>query len=285
MAAFDVGSNAIRLALAQVRGQNFQILNRFRTPLRLGTEAFAQKEFTEATMQKVVQFFVEKREFLDAQKVGDIRAVATSAWRNVRNGEVLRQRVWQKSGIEIEAISGDEEARLIRRAIQNVMPNLASGNFLLCDIGGGSVELSILKRGQLVAEQSFPLGTIRLLELAKDCLEGELSQVKEFLGKSILDSWEMVGTGGNFKRFIKIRDKQGGVKSDFLSSLEAGELITSLENITQTQMAQQFELEPGQADLILPALHLLVALLTLTKIQKIHAPDVGLVHGVLDSML
>ena len=247
IAAFDVGSNAIRLAVAEVSGQNFQILSRIRSPLRLGTEAFLQKEFTCATMEKVVELFARQREFLDAQKVEHIRAVATSAYRNARNGDVLRERVWQKSGIAIETISGDEEARLIRRAVQSVMRSLADSNFLFCDIGGGSVELSVLKRGQLVAAQSFPVGTIRLLELAKDCIEGELSPLKTFLGRYALDSWEMVGTGGNFKRLIKIRDKLGGEGADFLTSLEVGELITSLENFTQMQIVQQFELETGAA--------------------------------------
>ncbi len=294
IAAFDVGSNAIRLAQAVV-GDNGQIQIRKRTrfPLRLGTEAFADGRFSPATIQRVADLFYEQRQLLDRQKVdlANIRAVATSAYRSADNAQELGLRVKRASGITIEAISGTEEAQLIRRAVQTAMP-LERGDFLLFDIGGGSVELSLLSEGRPVLAQSFPLGTIRLLELAhargedfKTGLIQECVALRTFFSGHSSGQLEVVGTGGNFKRLLKIRNTLRGERAEFLLPREIDELIHELQGLSPAQITRRFDLEVGQADLVVPALHLIAVILEMVSVSKVHAPPVGLVHGVLAEMV
>ena len=303
VAAFDIGSNAIRMTIAALDDKGtLEIINRTRIPLRLGTEAFTQGFFSPSTIAKTANIFADNRKILDQHKVTRLKAMATSAYRSAKNSKDLGQQVFKKSGISIEMISPKKEAMMILKAIQFKVPLQKNHHYLLFDMGGGSIELSALRGQEVLISQSFPLGTVRLLEkMHKEKVKGKNFSLKikdlilehdvsfkEFFKAyaSTCEPVDMIGTGGNFKRLLKLKRKISGVKdTSVIFPHEVRSFLNKIEPLSFTQRMEKFDLRPDRADVIVPALYLILHVLDLQKIESIYTPDVGLIHGVLFSLL
>ena len=119
IAAFDIGSNAIRMAIATVDKTGvLTVIHRERAPLRLGSEVFSSGELSKSTIKNAIKTFKEFKKTLEHEEVEFFEAVATSAYRNAANSEFLGQAILEETGIFIRSIDGKEEAALIRKALQ-----------------------------------------------------------------------------------------------------------------------------------------------------------------------
>ncbi len=164
LAAIDAGSNAFRLIIAGVRSSDdWEIVESFRAPVRLGHSAFTTGKFDRKTLRDAAAAFRQFRRMMDRHGVAAYRAVATSAAREARNRHILVDRIRHLAKINLEIISGEEEARLVRVATLRALRNLDPPRFIL-DLGGGSLELSELRHGVLQESIGLPLGTVRLME-------------------------------------------------------------------------------------------------------------------------
>lgn len=167
LAAIDAGSNAFRLMIARIRSMaEWEIVESVRAPVRLGHSAFTTGELDRRTLRDATAAFREFRSIMDAQGVTAYRAVTTSAAREARNGRVLIERIRHQAKIDLEIISGDEEARLVRIAVLRALRDYDPPRFIL-DLGGGSLELNELRHGVLQESVGLPLGTVRLMEAFK----------------------------------------------------------------------------------------------------------------------
>ena len=164
LAAIDTGSNAFRLIIALVRStDDWEIVESFRAPVRLGHSAFTTGKFDRKTLRDATDAFRQFRRLMDRHGVAAYRAVATSAAREASNRHVLVDRIRHQAKINLEVISGEEEARLVRVATLRALQNLDPPRFIL-DLGGGSLELNELRQGILRKSVGLPLGTVRLME-------------------------------------------------------------------------------------------------------------------------
>jgi len=181
LGAIDAGSNAIRVVIAEVLPNELRRIEAERVPVRLGRGAFTQGELDARTIDEAVAAFVHFRELFDRHQVGSYRAVATSAVRAAGNREVLLHRLHHEAGIDCEVIEGDEEARLVRKAVMSAFTapgaNGPGGSPPRCilDLGGGSLEVN-LREGQAWRARTLPVGTVRLLETFG--IEGALSDAE-----------------------------------------------------------------------------------------------------------
>jgi exopolyphosphatase / guanosine-5'-triphosphate,3'-diphosphate pyrophosphatase len=164
LSAIDGGSNAIRLVIARATSpQHIQIIENERAAVRLGHNAFTHRILDDETIARATRAFRHFRDQMDHHHVTAYRAVATSAAREVRNGRQLMERIRRKSGIELEIISSQEEARLVCAAVHWALGDQVHPR-LIFDLGGGSLELNFFERGELRQRVALPLGTIRLME-------------------------------------------------------------------------------------------------------------------------
>jgi exopolyphosphatase/guanosine-5'-triphosphate,3'-diphosphate pyrophosphatase len=164
LAAIDAGSNAFRLMIARIRStDDWEIVESVRAPVRLGHSVFTSGEFDRRTLLDATAAFREFRNIMHAHGVTAYRAVTTSAAREARNRHVLIDRIRRLAKIELEVISGEEEARLVRVAVLRALRDLEPPRFIL-DLGGGSLEFNELRRGVLQESTGLPLGTVRLME-------------------------------------------------------------------------------------------------------------------------
>ncbi|HTX16111.1 MAG TPA: HD domain-containing protein [Candidatus Baltobacteraceae bacterium] len=164
LAAIDAGSNAIRLVIARATSSHqIEILETERAAVRLGHNAFTRHMLDDDTISRAARVFRHFRDRMDRHQVTAYRAVATAAAREVRNYRRLMERIQRKSGIELEVIGSEEEARLVVSAVQwslgaKIQPRV------IFDLGGGSLEINFFERGELSERLALPLGTIRLME-------------------------------------------------------------------------------------------------------------------------
>ena len=122
IAAIDVGSNAIRMIVGGVNEEReLETLENIRLPVRLGEDAFGPGRLREVTIQRALEAFLHFQRIASDLGVTKVRAIATSAMREAANGDILVDRIQRATGINIEVISGEEEARLIHMAVANAV--------------------------------------------------------------------------------------------------------------------------------------------------------------------
>ena len=158
IAAIDIGSNAARLLINEVtetkKGKpEFTKLNLLRIPLRLGMDVFTKGEIGPERKTMVLDSMRIFSDLMKIYKVEHYRACATSAMRDAKNGPEIIKEVQENSGIDIEIISGDEEASLV---FENHIAEGLDKNFayLYIDVGGGSTELNFFENGKKKYEKS-----------------------------------------------------------------------------------------------------------------------------------
>lgn len=298
IAAFDIGSNAIRMAIGELDlDGKFSIINRIRTPIRLGAEVFSGHELSIHTRDAVVKNFIESKKLMDHEGVGLYKAVATSALRNSSNGSELIEEILSKTGIKVDLIDGQLEAALVRKAIMTKI-DLTRKDFLLIDIGGGSAELSLLKKGEVQGAISLPMGAVRLFELgkvaARDGMTPERSyreylktlnpKIEAFFNQYFhsIKPIRVIGTGGNFKRLGRLRKKVLGIKNiEYVLPDEVAAIREAVEEIPLLNRTKKLGLRHDRADVIVPAIYIIENIISHVPIKKLYTPDIGLIHGVL----
>lgn len=301
-AAIDIGSNALRLRIVEAetaspratRGRTDELreLHAERAPVRLGREVFLEGRLAPVAVSQACEALRRFRELLDLHKVERYRAVATSAVREAENGQLLVERARREAGIELDVIEGIEEARLVRLAIVGRL-DLRASRALLLDLGGGSLEISLVDRGVLRASKSLPIGTVRLLEAFHDSSSGN-EMAREYIDRQLLevageiprDAIDVcVGTGGNFDTLAALCPPPEGTTTPQLDLAAVRALLPKLAAMTAEQRRNAYGLRPDRADVIVPAAEIILGVASAFGVQRIHAPGIGLKEGVLDELI
>lgn len=164
VAALDIGTNSFHLVVARhTGGDAFEVITREKEMVRLGHGGSDMKELSAESIERAVSCLRRMRRIADSQGAVELRAVATSATREAANAEEFLERARVEANVEIEVISGLEEARLIHLGVLQTVP-VFDDRILVIDIGGGSTELLIGERGETLAARSFKLGAVRLTD-------------------------------------------------------------------------------------------------------------------------
>ena len=166
-AILEIGSTGIRLHVAEIASNGqWQVLDRAMRPVSLGRDAFTSGVISRESMLECLEVLKNYRELLYGWDIKDsnIHLIATSAIRVARNRDVFVDRVRQETGFNLSIVSGIEETRLmylaVRFALKQDLPLFWRANSMIIEIGGGSTEIMLLRRGQMVAAHSLKLGTI-----------------------------------------------------------------------------------------------------------------------------
>lgn len=169
VAAIDIGTNSIRMVVAQVLPDGrIEVLERMHRAVRLGQDAFLRQRLSQRTIMAAVGILRDYRRMLDSYQVAQVRAVATSAVREATNSDAFLDRVLMATSLEVEVIEPSEESRLTVNAVlheMNTAADLRQGVTLIADVGGGGTLLTVLRNGEISASGSYAVGSIRLQEL------------------------------------------------------------------------------------------------------------------------
>ncbi len=294
----DVGSNAIRCQVIELRepGSPPAVLETRREPVRLGHDVFLTGSVPETGVVAAVEALRRFKTVCDRYEVAGIRAVATSALREAANRDRIVARIQRVAGIHVEIISGTEEAYLLARAVEAHV-DLSKGRSMLVDVGGGSVEVTLVEDGQVVLADSYRLGAVRLLEAltrdgtsgeGQDLLElldqyvGSLDQrIAERLGSGRIDRF--VATGGNVESLLDLAARGAGSSREGVEGLALktlAEWIQRLARMSYAERVEELELPPDRADVILPAAVVYYRLASVSRVDRLLVPRVGLRDGL-----
>ncbi len=285
IAAIDIGSNAARLLINEVtehrKGKpEFTKLNLLRIPLRLGMDVFTKGEIGPEREKMVIDSMKVFSDLMKIYKVEHYRACATSAMRDAKNGKKIIVEVKKSSGIDIEIISGDEEATLIyaNHVAEGLDKDFA---YLYIDVGGGSTELTFYENGKIKYEKSFNIGTIRLLNNL--VTEDHWKEMKEEIRKNINSKKSVVaiGSGGNINKVFSMSKTKDG-KPLFLSGLKNSHKELSLLSVQERMV--KHNLREDRADVLVPALEIFTKVMTWSDINKIFVPKISVADGLIHSI-
>jgi exopolyphosphatase/guanosine-5'-triphosphate,3'-diphosphate pyrophosphatase len=162
LAALDLGTNSFHLVIARLVDNGYEIVTREKETVRLGHGGGDMKELSADAIDRGISC-LRRMQRVAAANNAPVRAVATSAVREAHNSDVFLNRARREAKIDIEVISGLEEARLIHLGVLQAVPAFDQ-RLILVDIGGGSTEVLVGERGETLAARSFKLGAVRLTD-------------------------------------------------------------------------------------------------------------------------
>jgi exopolyphosphatase/guanosine-5'-triphosphate,3'-diphosphate pyrophosphatase len=285
IAAIDIGSNAARLLICDVlitdkNEPQFIKLNLVRVPLRLGFDVFEYGFIAAKKERDIIDTLKAFKYLMDVHEVQHFVACATSAMRDARNAEEIIKRVKQQCGILIKVISGKEEADAI---FQNHIESYLDKThpYLYIDVGGGSTELTLFDNNKMMFEESFNIGTIRMLKNKVD--DREWQRFKEFV-KSETKNFKTlmgIGSGGNINKIFSISKKKEGkpLTAEILKSY-----MDELNKMTVNERMIKYNLREDRADVIIPALQIYNCIMRWANIDEIYVPKFGLADGLVRTL-
>jgi exopolyphosphatase/guanosine-5'-triphosphate,3'-diphosphate pyrophosphatase len=258
LGAIDVGSNSVHMIVADVsREGHIEVVDRVKEMVRLGRRSFTTGRLTAESMDLAVRAMVNFKRLLRVRRVERLRAVATSAVREARNRREFIRRIKRETGLTVEVISGLDEARLIFQAARHAL-GLEGGPHLLVDVGGGSVELVLVRDGKPLWMRSVKLGAARLAErfLVDDPpSRAELTRLEAHLERAIgplmrkarrAGVVRAIGTSGTINTLVAMARSSRGEELGRLhgASASAGEISDLSRDLVEANAALRVDL-PG----------------------------------------
>ncbi len=292
-ASIDVGSNASRLLVAEADdASSMRVVHGARAPVRLGHGVFLTGRLEPKAIDQCIEALKSFRAELASREIAALRAVVTASARDAVNSDELLERAREEAGVPLEAISGTEEARLVKLAVESKIP-LAGRRSLLVDLGGGSLELSEVNHDEVRYAISLEIGTVRLLESflssRKPVSEEQEKLLVEYVDR-LLDPVEesfrrrrydlVAGTGGNFDAVAQLCPVAGR-DMPTIDVRSARAVLPRIARLTPEERRAAYDLRADRADVIVPALYVILRVADLARTEEIVAPGVGLKEGIL----
>lgn len=284
-AAIDTGSNAVRLLIADTTEDNgkltFKKNTLIRVPLRLGDDAFLDKYISDKKADDLVKTMAAFKNLMDVYKVNDYMACATSAMREAKNGPEIIKRIKEEANLNLEIIHGEREASIIYASHTGIDLD-ESKTYLYIDVGGGSTELSLFDDGELIASESFNIGTIRILD--NQDKDETWKEMQDFVRKHTKPFKELygVGTGGNINKLFKLSNEKDG---EPLSYTKLKSLYSYLASYSLKDRINVLKLNQDRADVIIPACEIYTTVMKWANIKQIFVPSVGMADGIIQTLM
>lgn len=284
-AAIDIGSNAMRLLVAniiEVEGKETQFSKSalVRVPIRLGQDSFTVGEISEENIERMVDAMKAFKLLMSVHRVEKYVAFATSAMREAYNGNEVVEIIKKKAHINIEIIEGKKEAAIIASTDLHHLIK-TDKTYLFVDVGGGSTEFTVFSDSKMVVSRSFKAGTVRLLnDMVNDVVWDEIEKwIKTHTQQ--YDEVTLIGSGGNINKVFKM---SGKLQDKPLSYIYMNSQYSFLNSLTYEQRISELGLNPDRADVIIPAIRIYLKAMKWSGARNIYVPKIGLADGIVKAM-
>ena len=284
-AAIDIGSNAMRLLIANIVEQDdketqFNKSSLVRVPIRLGQDAFTVGAISEENIGRMCDAMKAFNLLMKVHKVEHYKAFATSAMREAYNGKEVTEIIKKKTGIKIEIIDGKKEAAIIASSDLHSLIK-TDKTYLFVDVGGGSTEFTLFSDSKMIVSRSFKAGTVRLLnDMVHDVVWDEIEKwirtnTQEY------DEVTLIGSGGNINKLFKMSGKS---QDKPLSYIYMNSQYAFLNSLTYEQRISELGLNSDRADVIIPATRIYLNAMKWSGARNIYVPKIGLADGIVKAM-
>ena len=297
--AIDIGTNSIHLVMVEISPEgDFRILGRDKALVQLGKGGFVDHVLTPRAIADGLSTLARFHKMASLKGIDRIRSVATSAVRESSNGGDFVEAARDSLGLEIHVLSVEEEARLIYLAVRHAT-DLGTGDNLIVDIGGGSVEIIVGNATKPEILSSTKLGSLRLSELfirhdppnADDIkamrrhVEDQLTPIVQRIGKREFS--RCIGTSGTFQTLAQVcAHRQGITEIDPIMQLrirrdDLKELRTELGTMTRAERLKIPGVDEKRIDTLYPSTILLLTLMRLLQIFEFEYCDMAMREGII----
>jgi exopolyphosphatase/guanosine-5'-triphosphate,3'-diphosphate pyrophosphatase len=298
VAAIDVGSNSLRMVVAEVRPDGrIEVLERLQRAVRLGHDTFVRGQLGGQSMRAALAVLRDYRKMLRLYHVERVRAVATSAVREASNADTFLDRIFMATELQVEVIDTSEESRLtvsaVRQSIGEAL-GVSRGQTLIAEVGGGSTLLTVLHDGEIAAAQSLRIGSIRLqemlstggeppqrsAELLRQQIVNETSTLQHSLSLDGVDSFVAVGGDARFAA-REIGKPGSSAPLVTVDRSEFDKLVRRCQGQTAEELSKRHGLPFTEAETLVPALLVYQILLHKTRAQQMIVSPVSIRDGLL----
>ncbi|MDA9316639.1 ethanolamine ammonia-lyase reactivating factor EutA [Polaribacter sp.] len=286
--AIDIGSNAIRLLISNViisedKEPQFKKSSLVRVPIRLGADVFVAKGMiSEDNTQRLIDAIDAFKLLMKIHHVEHFKACATSAMREASNGNEVVEKIFQKTGVQIAIIGGEEEAAIISSTDLNELIE-GDNSYLYVDVGGGSTEFTLFSKGKIIQSKSFKMGTVRLINNKKSVNKEIFANVEKWIKQNTKDlkRVSLIGSGGNINKLFKMSGRTEGKP---ISYIYLSAQYQFLKRMSFEERISELSLNPDRADVIIPATKIYLSAMKWSNARKIYVPKIGLVDGIIKSL-
>ena len=304
-AAIDIGSNSCRLKIARVQQHQLKLLHEDREVTRLGASVFESGVVSPESMASTLMALKRFYRTVKLHSADRVRAVATSALRDARNGQAFLAWVKSETGWDVEIISGLEEARLIHRGVMGEPGT--QGKCLLIDVGGGSCEITFSDRKRIQETISLPLGAVRLTKefLPHDPpTEEELARMKQFIVRELRKAERrfgalrvslVIGTSGTAAALAQASQAMRKSKPPGKGRVASGKPLADTRDVRRlagrlTRMNNEQRgsvpgIGPRRSEIVVAGAHVYAELLERFALPGFIYSELGLRDGILTQML
>ena len=292
-AAIDIGSNSVRLSIAELHGGRIQLLHQDREVTRLGEGVFRNGSLDPHAMAHTISVIERFRRAIRKFHTDHVRMVATSAMRDAKNAHVFTDWLHTTTGWKLEVISGLEEGRLIHLGVIS-KARVRTPHVLLIDLGGGSCELTLSVKGHIREMVSLPLGAVRLTQdfLRHDPpLPQELRRMHSFIGEELdraappfqnAHAAQAIATSGTAAALASASGE--GVRAGPVSTVKVARLACELSKLDKDGRKAIPGINSRRAEIIVAGSAVFAELMQRYKIKSFRYSPMGLRDGILAQM-
>ena len=298
LAALDIGTNSFHLVVARLLDNGYEIVTREKETVRLGHGGGDMKQLSADAIDRGISS-LRRMQRIAASHGATVRAVATSAVREAENADIFLSRARREAKVDVEVISGLEEARLIHLGVLQAVP-VFDQRVILVDIGGGSTEVLVGERGETLAARSFKLGAVRLTDrfFAGGTISNESVRDCRSYARSILATFEREvedfgfdvaiassGTAETIARMIHAGRDDTPLHTFNRFEFTVNDLHSVIETLLKKKTSDDRRgvpgLDPGRADIIVAGTLVLESVADIFGIKRFVFSEAALREGVL----
>lgn len=300
-AVLDLGTNTFNLLIMEIKGGKTHILEHLRSSVKIGAGGIQNNIITEAAFERAIDTILEFKNVINSFKISElnITAIATSAFRNAKNGEHLAKSILETSGIHVKIIQGEKEAELIYYGVKAAM-DIGFEPTLIMDIGGGSVEFIICNHVQIFWKQSFEIGAQRMFDkyhTSDPILQSSIDEMQNLLSVALSPLSEamatfhpkiLVGSSGSFDTLCEIYLEEHSIKHNLYEGTEYdlpihyfGELYYKIISKNVDERRKIKGMSPMRVDMIVVAMVMIDYVLKTFFMQRIRVSFYSLKEGVM----
>ena len=300
VAVVEIGSSRIRLVVAEIDRDGFwRVVDKAGKPVALGRDVFTSGTISREAMLACLGVLHGFRELLKGWGIEDdeIRVIATSALREARNRDTFVDRVYLQTGFRVSVVEGIEENRLmylaVRYALKDDRPQFTRSNSIIIEVGGGSTEIMLLRRGKMVAAHSVRLGTI-LIDQQVGQATGSNRYLARFLAESVRNMRESLSAemdlshvrtfivAGSDARLAAARlGTEVNAECSVIERAAFDAFVEKIQNYTVEECVQKLRIPFAEAEGIIPGLLAYKLFLECTAATEILVPNVSIREGLL----
>ncbi len=302
VAAIDVGSNFLRMMIAEVSSRgSIMILEDLFKPTQIGRDTFATGAIGLQSVRELCSTLRGFRRLMKDYQIREYRALATSGLREAYNQLYVLEQIRVRANLEVEVINNAEERFIMFKAIRDSLSNISEmrqEGILVVNIGMGGVETTIYNQGTLQFTEHIKAGSLRLREILADLerttldfssIVDEFVESKIYLLESVIRSMmikNVVGLGGELSSILSLCQRENLTREkNYLPARALLGIHTNIRHMTVDQLINRYDLHRNEAEILLPSVIIFKRFLEFTEAKGIHVPMIALRHGIIANMV